>query len=282
MLAGSVLVDLWHTVPHLPARGSDVVATGFSARAGGGWHVLRAAVRAGLPAALAGAHGSGPFGDLVRAELARAGVELLLPRTPQADTGHCVVLVEPDGERTFTTAPGVESRLRERALGAVQLRPGDVVYVSGYDLGYPVNGPVMAAWLRALPPEVPLVFDPGPLLGLIPADRLAGVLARTAVLSLNQAEAEALREPGLPGGLAEAGPAVVVVRRGRAGATLVRPGEPPLDLPGRPVAATDTTGAGDVHVGTMLGALAGGASLVDAVRAANRAAAEWVSRAGAR
>jgi sugar/nucleoside kinase (ribokinase family) len=84
VLLGSVIVDVVLVVPGLPRRGGDVLADDGGLATGGGHNVLSAAARQGLPGALAGRHGTGPFGDLARRDLAAAGVELLLPRTRTA------------------------------------------------------------------------------------------------------------------------------------------------------------------------------------------------------
>jgi sugar/nucleoside kinase (ribokinase family) len=44
---------------------------------GSGFNVLVAAARQGLPGVLAGTHGTGPFGDLARAAVAAAGLDLV-------------------------------------------------------------------------------------------------------------------------------------------------------------------------------------------------------------
>jgi sugar/nucleoside kinase (ribokinase family) len=64
---GNVVVDIVLDVPALPRRGGDVLARGSQLTPGGGFNVMTAAARQGLPVAYAGAHGSGPFGDLARA-----------------------------------------------------------------------------------------------------------------------------------------------------------------------------------------------------------------------
>lgn len=279
VLLGSVLVDLPLQVPHLPPRGGDVVADPDPPTAGGGFNVLSAAVRLGLPAVYGGRIGGGPFGAVVLAALLAEGVELGLPEVAAQDTGYCAVLVEPDGERTFVTAPGAEAQLTAEALAAVRLADGDAVYVSGYDLGYPHNGPVLGDHLATLPPGRLLVVDPGPLLADIPAQRWADVMKRADVLSLNAREA-ALLWGGRRDWTRRVGPAVVVVRRGAAGATLYQAGAERREVPGVSVDAVDTTGAGDVHVAAMLAAVAGGADLSDAVRYANRAAAYAVTSRG--
>jgi ribokinase len=66
----------------------------------------------------------------------------------------------------------------------------------------------------------------------------------------------------------------LVARRGTQGTVAVR-------VPGMPVDAVDTTGAGDTYCGVLAAALARGADLVDAARPATAAAALAVTRPGA-
>src|SRR5437764_15422296 len=100
---GSVIVDLVLEVPRLPDRGGDVLASQRGMAAGGAFNVLSAAARLGLPGIYAGPHGTGPFGDLVRAALAREGVATTIPPKPGLVTGCTLALAEPDGARTCAT-----------------------------------------------------------------------------------------------------------------------------------------------------------------------------------
>lgn len=89
---GTVVVDLVAAVPALPVRGGDVLAEHMGATPGGGFNVMVAAARLGLPVTYAGPHGTGPFGDLARAALAAAGITVL-QRARAVDTGLVITLV---------------------------------------------------------------------------------------------------------------------------------------------------------------------------------------------
>jgi len=274
---GSIIADVRLDVPHLPARGGDVLGSAATVTAGGGFNVLAAAARQGLPCLFAGQHGSGPYGDRIRADLAREGIASLLPASAAADSGFCVVLVEPDGERTFITSPGVEASLGARALADIPLQAGDAVFVSGYDLCYPDLGPAIAAWIGALPAGISLVVDPGPLVAEIPAAILDVVLAKAAIWTMNRREAALLGECVTR--LARS--ALLVVRDGAAGATLSgTEGFVTVTIPAPPVVMVDSTGAGDAHTGVLIAALAAGLSPIPAVARANAAAALAVTHKG--
>ncbi|MGF1647522.1 MAG: PfkB family carbohydrate kinase [Kineosporiaceae bacterium] len=274
VVVGSVVADFLVSVPHLPERGGDVLATQAALQAGGGFNVLAAAARLGLPAALAGHVGGGPFGEVVARALAREHVAALLPRSA-ADTGLCVGFVEPDAERTFVTSPGVESEVSEDDLAAAGLRADDAVYVSGYDLCYPVTGRTVARWCTSGVPGL-LVVDPGPLVADIPAEVLGPVLGRVDLLTLNAREDRLLRGRGLA-----PGPRAAVVRRaGADGCSLRLPDGSAEAAPAPRVAAVDTTGAGDAHTGALVAEWGITGSLRTAVRVATAAAALAVTRRG--
>lgn len=79
--------------------------------------------------------------------------------------------------------------------------------------------------------------------------------------------------------LLDANAEVVAIKRGANGATIVGNGER-HDFPGHSVTEIDPTGAGDGFCGTLVAALAQGASLSDAGRLANAAGAIAVTRRG--
>ncbi|MEV6166655.1 PfkB family carbohydrate kinase [Streptomyces sp. NPDC051954] len=289
ILAGNVIADLVIEVPALPERGGDVIGTRTDLTAGGGFNTLVAAGRLGARTVFAGLHGTGPYGDLVRAALASEGVRLLLPARTDGDTGFTVALVDAGGERTFVTSFGIEAEMTAADVDAVvaEVRAPDLVQLSGYGLVLPVNGPLLSSFATRLPPGVTLCLDPAPLVADIPAAVLNPVLARTDWLSANAREARlmsgnddpmtaasALREQLAPG-------AGVLVRADKDGCWLAPPdGSAPVHVPGFPVDAVDSNGAGDAHVGAFLALLSEGATPAAAAQTANAAAAYAVTRRG--
>jgi sugar/nucleoside kinase (ribokinase family) len=267
----SVVVDVLATVPDLPPRGGDVWASRMRVAAGGGFHAVAAAARQGVEAVYAGAHGTGPFGDLARAALRAEGIAVHLPPRPEADTGVVIVMVDDEGQRTFVSGRGAETTLRPADLVDLPLRPGDVVLVSGYGLD-----DALADWVSGVRADVTVAFDPGPLARAGP---FARVRARLDWVSANAAEATALTGAADPVVAASrlGGRAGAVVRLGERGCVLAAACAAPTVLPGVPVAAVDTTGAGDVHTGAFLAALLGGASQAGAADRANAVAAAWVA-----
>ena len=287
LFAGEAIVDLLMWVPSLPERGGDMLAESAAVQVGGGFNIMAAAVRQGLPVLYCGGHGTGPWGEKVRAALAAEDIGLLRPPDPDADTGFDVALVDNSGERTFITHLGAESLRQPDAWDLVLLRPGDAVYVSGYGLVAPASGAILGAWAAALAPGVLLFVDPGPLVADIPAPVLDPVLARCDWWSCNQREAALLTgssDPAEAAGrlIGRTGQADVIVRAGPDGCVLALRDSAGLShIPAPAVTAVDTTGAGDAHSGVFLAALAAGLTVSDAARRANAAAALAVTRFGA-
>ncbi|NIA71724.1 ribokinase [Pelagibius litoralis] len=284
---GGAVVDYVYRIAALPPRGGEAVAGAHARIAGGGFNQMCAARRNGLAVAYGGGHGSGPDGDFLRAALTGAGIEVLLPRSATIDSGNCVVMIDEAGERSFVSWPGAESRLSDAELSAVHPQRGDWIVVSGYTLSYADSREPLHRWLTSLPPDLPVIFDPAPVVAAIPEEILHAVLARATWVSANLAEARVLTGENIPERQAAVllehhCPAAegILLRAGAEGAYLQQRGEPQTRLPAFAVEAVDTNGAGDTHLGVFVAALARNETACDAAQRANAAAAISVTRFG--
>ncbi len=285
---GNVVVDIVLTVPALPERGGDVLASQAQTAVGGGLNVMAAAARQGLRAAYAGAHGTGPFGTLARAAMEEEGIGIIQPAKADLDTGFVLTIVEAGGERTFLTSRGAEATLTAGDLDPVRPGTRDAIYLSGYSLVHDSNRAALLGWLARLGNGHMTLFDPGPLVGSIPAGALATVLGRADWLTCNEREAAILTGTAdahaaaavLAGRASRDGRPWVLVRTGPDGCLIGRPDAGVVHVPGFRVDVLDTNGAGDAHSGAFIAALAGGAAEVAAARSANAAAALSVTKRG--
>ncbi|MFD8819526.1 PfkB family carbohydrate kinase, partial [Streptomyces sp. NPDC059627] len=192
------------------------------------------------------------------------------------------------GARTLVTRFGGVARGGAACVAAdvAQLRPDDLVQLSGYGLALPGNGPLLSGLAAGLPAGSTLCLDPGPLVADIPERVLAPVLARTDWLSANAREARLMtghedpRSAAAVLGQRLAPGAGVLVRADKDGCWLATAGHPPVHVPGFPVTAVDSNGAGDAHVGAFLALLGEGLDPLTAARGANAAAACAVTRRG--
>lgn len=238
---GNAIIDEFIRLPFLPGRGGDVLAEGSESHVGGcGANVAVTLARLGLPTTLVGRLGDDSRGRRIKAYLEGEGVETgQLTLAEGETTTYCLTLVEPDGERTFITILGSAGdsppSLDLGATGA-----WSALYVSGYSLVGPGRGAATLGLMQETRGRgVPVVFDPGPLAKRDAAEYLGEAVKLSTAVLASRGELAELSELG------EAGPEVVVIKHGRAGAELHLPGQAPLLIPALEVEAVDTTGAGD-------------------------------------
>lgn len=300
---GSIVVDWPLRVPAIPERGGDVIGVAAEMIVGGAFNVDAAAARQGARVVSASPIGTGRLGQLVKDALASEGIEVL-PAYQRAsetglDQGICIALVDAEGERTFVTTEGAETHPSVDALATIDPEPGDVVYISGYDLVYAGAVDAFTEFLRSLAQEGEdaarpfVVVDPSPLIADISPELWEIIATRADLLSLNEREAGillGLGEDVVDGAalVAQIGTKVsgwVLVRVGSDGAWLAREGVAPVHVPALEVTMVDATGAGDAHAGILCASLDGltEVSLDDLERAVARAnvgAAIAVTRIG--
>jgi sugar/nucleoside kinase (ribokinase family) len=285
LYTGQVVVDLVMALDTLPRSGGDVLARSAMFEAGGGFNVMAAACRNGLPTLYLGRHGKGRFGELARQAMAVEGIEVVTAESADQDTGLSVALIEPSAERSFISYVGAEGGLSGDDLSGVSVQPEDYVFVSGYSLLHADKVTTLLGWLSELPKGAGVVFDPGPLVNSANSAEVQTLLPLITLWSSNVEEA--LRFTGcatvvealswLANLLSDH--VLIVVRDGPQGCWL-RQGANIQHVPGFTVTAIDTNGAGDAHAGVLLANLAQGCPAQQAALRANAAAAIAVTRWG--
>ncbi|MEV7591324.1 PfkB family carbohydrate kinase [Streptomyces sp. NPDC089922] len=223
--------------------------------------------------------------------LVDAGVRPRLVIDPEEPTGTVVALVDGAAERTFLTDSGASLRLSPADWAPSLLDGAAHLHLSGYLYFADRSRELAVVALReARARGVPVSVDPasaGFLAGLGP-ERFMEAAAGAEVLLPNADEARLLA--GLPqsAGVARAAVALsrrvplVVVTLGGEGALIAEGGRITAEVPAHPVEAVDSTGAGDAFAGGFLAARLEGAGPAEAARRGCRAAAEAVTRPGAR
>ncbi|MNM53424.1 Ribokinase [compost metagenome] len=282
---GQVIIDLVMAVDKLPQAGGDVLAQSASFEAGGGFNVMAAAQRNGLPVVYLGRHGTGRFGDLARDAMNAEGIRIGIADRAERDTGLCVAITDASAERSFVSYIGAEGDLTAQDLASVAAEAGDFVYVSGYSLLHVGKAQALVDWVLALADGVNVVFDPGPLVDSPDAPLMQALLPRIDVWTSNGVEA--LKITGatdiaqaldrLVGYLPQE--VLMVVRDGPQGCWISQ-GSERRHVPGFKVEALDSNGAGDAHAGVFVAGLAQGLSAFEAARRASAAAALAVTRWG--
>jgi sugar/nucleoside kinase (ribokinase family) len=285
ILVDSVVVDIVLNVETLPERGSDTLAEHSDSFAGGGFNVMAASSRLGLPAVYGGVVGLGPFASIAQAAMREEDIVVATAPNDELDTGFVVAMVEDGGERTFLTSVGAEATLSTSQLDELDVAERDYVYFSGYALLHESNSRALLAFLRRIPAAATFLFDPGPIVGEIREPFLEAVFERVDWFSCNQREARLLtdvteaRESAclLRARMSRGG---VIVRVGVNGCVVAESAGHSELVPGFSVESIDTNGAGDTHVGAFAAQLARGRAPLEAAHWANAAAAWSVTKHG--
>ena len=278
-----VIVDHIYWVEAVPRAGEEAIVRRAVLCAGGGFNAMVAARRAGMAVAYAGTLGTGPFADIVAAALADEGIVPLRPRLAGQDQGCCTCLIDRAGERTFVAASGADGVLTAADLAALTLGAGDWCLLSGYALGYRDSRAALTEWLEVQTGKINLVFDPSPLVAQIPDRSRDAALTAATWVSANRAEAMALTgcaDPEVAAATLAHRPGGAIVRDGANGCFLATADSPPRHIPGHPVRAVDTNGAGDTHIGAFIATLAETGDPFRAARFANIAAALSTTQEG--
>lgn len=284
VVIGSSNTDLVINVPSIPRPGETVLGGEFSTSGGGkGANQAVAAARSGGHVTFVARLGADHLGDQVMASLRREKITTKwVVRDPRTPSGVALIVVSEQGENSIAVAGGANSRLSAADVrrAAPVIRSADAVLLQ---LETPLSTVLGAAKL-ARKAGVSVQLNPAP------AQRLSDeLLAHVSLLTPNQTEAAALtgievkkvRDAARAAAvLRTRGVETVIITLGREGVWLDSPqgGE---HVPGFRVQAVDTTGAGDTFNGALAVRLAEGASLREAVRFGQAAAALSVTRSGA-
>jgi sugar/nucleoside kinase (ribokinase family) len=223
----------------------------------------------GAPVRFAGRVGLADLRRHARA-LEACGVDARLAGDTGTPTGSIIVLAH---DRSMFTDRGANVALARDDLPDDLLEGVDHVHVSGYSLLEP--GPRAAVLDLIARGGVPWSVDPASS-AFVDGTPFLEWTAGASVCFPNEDEAEVLGD-----GLSDVYE-VVVLKRGREGVRILRRGAAAVDVPAANAAAVDHTGVGDAFAAGYLAALVQGANDVACAQAAVRAAAEAVSRLGAR
>jgi ribokinase len=260
VVLGDVMVDVIARLSGPMARASDTPARVSVAGGGSAANVAAWAAALGTPVSLACRVGDDARGRAAVEELTAGGVRMQFEVDRERQTGTCVVLVEPGGERTMLPDPGAN----DGPLGP--LPAGRHLHVAGYALLR--DGPrasALAAIADARTAGMTVSVDPSSWALLYP-----GAIPEVDLLLPNEEEA----------GLAGAAPEVVT-KLGPGGARW-SDGSETITVPAEPVEVVDSTGAGDAFAAGFLTARFDGADPRAALEAGCRVAARAVAQVGAR
>ena len=269
---GSINIDNFYAVPHIPGPGETLAATEFSRGLGGKGANMSVAVARGAARAIhIGAVGRDGAWCVER--LMEYGVDTRhIATLADAQTGHANIAVAEDGENQIVLFGGTNQQITEDMIGAAlsEAGPGDTLLIQNE-----TNGQIVAAKM-ARDLDLRVVYAAAPFV----AKTVCDIAEYADFLILNAVEAEQLRASlGLE--LTALGIDHVVVTMGGDGSRWldVRAGSE-VHVPAIPVTPVDTTGAGDTFTGYLAAGLDRGMPMEQALRLASQAGALMVTRHG--
>ncbi len=267
---GSINIDHFHVLDHLPAPGETLASRAYRVELGGkGANQSVAAARAGAPVRHLGAVGADGASALF--ELEAAGVACGAVQRLDGATGHAVILVDLAGENSIVIHAGanremalvpVLEALEEAEIGDLLLMQNETAHQA--EVAEAAMGKGMEVIYSAAP------FDP---------EAVKAVLPFVSILVMNAVEARQM-QAALGLSLDEMPVETLVVTRGSGGASWYARGWPEIHVPAFPARVVDTTGAGDCFTGALAAALDLGAGPEAAMRYASAAAGLQVGRHG--
>jgi sugar/nucleoside kinase (ribokinase family) len=301
VVVGDLMVDVVARLDAPLARGTDTPGRLERHAGGSAANVAAWLAASGVTVALVARAGDDAFGREAVAELVADGVDARVALDPARPTGTCLVIVEPDGERSMVPDPGANVAL---TVPDALLAPGGHLHVSGYTLLRAASrGAATSALARARERGMTTSVDPSAA-GLLSAAGPKEFLAwagRVDLLVPNADEAAILSgelDPAAAARALAAHAGEIVVKLGAEGA-LWSDGERVLREAAAPVPASpprvdeapppdagsvalDTTGAGDAFAAGLLSVWRPGSDPRAALAAGCRLAARAVARSGAR
>jgi ribokinase len=273
LVLGNATLDLIQRVERLPAPGETLLASHIARCAGGkGLNQALAAARTGAPTRLVA-----PIGKDADAAFLAGSVkdEIGLDANwlaCDAPTDISTIWVASSGENVIvSSAECARSVTPDQARGLCgTLAAGDVLLMQGNLSADATRAAAETAKARGATRVLntaPIAWDMRPVLGLF--DIVIANEGEAAQLTAGSASAAV--------SLRAAGVRTAIITLGARGALIAEDGtETMIDAPR--AAAVDTSGAGDVFVGTLAGLLANGVALSNAVSIAVAAASLSVTR----
>ncbi|UWR22483.1 ribokinase [Sulfitobacter sp. S190] len=266
---GSINIDNFYEVPHLPAPGETLAAHSFRQGLGGkGANMSVAVARAAAPISHIGA--VGPDGRWTVERLMEYGVDTPHIASIDVPTGHAIINVDAEGENNIVLFQGANVRLTEAIIGAAlsEASPGDTLLLQNETNGHEYA----AVTARSLGLRVAYAAAP------FDAAAVERMLGRIDLMVLNEIEAQQL-EDATGKDLPALGIADIVVTLGAEGCKWLSGGDK-RQFDAYPAKPVDTTGAGDTFTGYLVAGLDRGLRMEAAIDLALKAGSLMVARRG--
>lgn len=269
---GGILLDKYLEMERYPERGQDSLITNEFSMAGGCSINMAATFNnLGGNAHVVSYIGIDSTGREIMDYLNWHGFSGKYVKQTTGNTGYSIVILEKNGERTFLTKKGVESRF-DRTLLRDEIPSIKNVMVTGYYLLCDNPRELVRCLSEVRKHCDHFLFDPGPLVGEIDSEALEKVLSMADIVTLNEAEAACTALP-------KDSSKVIIIKKGKSGGEVLSR-EEHFSYEAMDVEAVDTTGAGDSFAAGLMFGFISGMDLRSAVSVAVKSAAITVTMKG--
>ena len=246
-------------------------------------NAIAAIAMLGGKAAFCSKIGRDEYGYLYEKETSTAGVDPKLKKSEHL-TGHCIVLITPDAERTFVVHYGASTKLSKEEIDEEDIKASKIIHIDGYQLEDPNMKEVCIHAMQ-------LAKKHGTKISLDLSD--PGVVKRNKeefkkiireyvdIAFANEEEAKALTGKNTEQALDEIACDTVIIKLGEKG-SIIKTKEQKIKINAIKTNAIDTTGAGDAYAAGFLYGLTNNLSLEECGNLASMLGSKVVSQIGAR
>jgi sugar/nucleoside kinase (ribokinase family) len=252
------------------------------ASGGSAANTIHGLARLGMKTGFIGKVGKDDMGEFFEKDMIKSGIKthLIHSATP---SGMALVLVSPDGERTFATYLGAACELEDTEINDDVLKEYDILHIEGY----------LVQNYRLITHAIKTAKEHGLRVSLDLAsynmveehrDFLSEIIDLYAdIVFANEDESKALTglEPEESARYLSQNVDIAVVKTGPKGSFVAMNGEV-VAVPAKTVEPVDTTGAGDLYAAGFLYALAKGKNAYECGRIGSMLAAEVITNIGAK
>ncbi len=277
VIFGGLLLDKYLKISQLPIRGQDGFITDeFNLIGGCSINMAATFNNLGGTAHIVSYVGDDQTGEQILSYIYKHDFSTKYIKQKFGNTGYCLVLLEPDGERTFLTKTGMELDFSKDIIGD-DLKGIDYAAVTGYFLLNKSANKIMDVLEDFSKRGGYILFDPSPLVNEIDNEILSRVLEISNIITPNASELVSITKDKnitMDQWIDEfiQSDKIIIKKEGNRGGTVFQKSgnfnyEAILTEP------VDTTGAGDSFSAGILYGLAMGLSMKQAVSLGSHTAA---------
>ena len=284
LIIGAAFVDVIMDVAQMPISGGDVTAKLKSYNVGGCAFNVYGAIKHYLGADYADLFvpvGKGQYSEIDRKSMNDSKIPILLEDNHQ-DNGWDLCLVEPSGERTFITVPGIEQDWKDEWFAKIDLSDYKYFYVSGYEMEDLESANLLLNHLEQRDKDSYILFDASPRISHIDPQILNRLITKGVIINANEDEIGFLSDRDTleekTSDIFDKTSEPVLVTLGAKGTYLYD------DHGGRIISSNkvknvvNTIGAGDTHCGGVIAGLLKGNSFMEACKIGNDLSAQVIQQ----